>query len=114
MIAEINAAYVPELIVLDAMEAFANQGPEVGRLITPGVVVAASDRIAIDAVGVAILRHFGTTNQVQQGLIFEQEQIRRAVELGLGVGSVERIDLLTDDAASEDFASQVLPILEAG
>jgi uncharacterized protein (DUF362 family) len=114
MIAEINAAYAPQLIVLDAMEAFANQGPETGRLITPGVVVAASDRIAIDAVGVAILRHFGTTNQVEQGLIFEQEQIRRAVELGLGVASADQIDLVTDDPASEGFADQVLPILAAG
>ncbi len=114
MIAEINAAYAPQLIVLDAMEGFANQGPETGRLITPGVVMAATDRVAIDAVGVAILRHFDTTNQVEQGLIFEQEQIRRAVELGLGVASADQIDLLTDDAASEGFVEQVLPILEAG
>lgn len=113
MIAEINAAYTPRLIVLDAMEAFANQGPERGRLVTPGVVLAARDRIAIDAVGVAILRHFGTTNQVDQGSIFDQEQIRRAVELGLGVTGADMIDLLTDDAAGEAFVGQIMPFLNA-
>jgi uncharacterized protein (DUF362 family) len=114
MIAEINAAYSPQLIVLDAMEGFANQGPEVGRLINPGVILAASDRIAIDAVGVAILRHFGTTNQVDRGSIFDQEQIRRAVELGLGVASADMIDLMAEDGASEGFINEILPTLNAG
>jgi uncharacterized protein (DUF362 family) len=114
MIAEINAAYTPQLILLDAMEGFSNQGPETGRLISPGVILAASDRIAIDAVGVSILRHFGTTDQVSQGSIFDLEQIRRAVELELGVANPEMIDLRTDDAASREFADQIWPILNAG
>ena len=114
MIAEINAAYTPQLVVMDAMDGFATQGPESGRLIEPGVVLAGSDRVAIDAVGVAILRHFGTTPEVSQGPIFQLEQIRRAVELGLGVGSADQIDLLTDDVQSRQFAEQILPILNAG
>jgi len=114
MIAEINMAYTPQLIVVDAMEAFANQGPEKGRVVQPGVILAGTDRIAIDAVGVAILRHFGTTAQVSQGPIFQQEQIKRAVALGLGVEHAESIDLLTEDSQSQQFADQILPILNAG
>jgi hypothetical protein len=51
------------------------------------VVLAGTDRVAIDAIGVAILWLFGTTPEVSRGKVFEQEQIARAVELGLGVTS---------------------------
>src|SRR5215468_6356051 len=50
IIAEINAAYRPELIVLDGVQAFANGGPEQGKLVESNVVLAGTDRIAIDAV----------------------------------------------------------------
>jgi len=72
MIAEINAVYQPALIVMDGVEAFVNGGPAVGLKVEPGVILAGTDRIAIDAVGVAIMRYFGTTPQVSEGKIFEQ------------------------------------------
>jgi uncharacterized protein (DUF362 family) len=75
--------------------------------------LAGTDRVAIDAVGVAILRYFGTTPAVSQGAIFEQEQIARAVELGLGVDSPAKIELLTDDPASAAYARQIQEILKA-
>jgi uncharacterized protein (DUF362 family) len=56
-----------------------------------GVLVAGSDRVAIGAVGVDTLRSLGTTAEVNRGLIFEQEQIARAIELGLGVKLPDQI-----------------------
>ena len=111
MIAEINSAYQPALVVLDGVEAFVDGGPDKGKLVQPGVVLAGSDRVAIDAVGVAILRSFGTTPEVTKGAIFQQEQIARAVELGLGVSSPDQIQLVTDDKESKTFATQLLEIL---
>lgn len=107
MIAEINAAYKPALVVLDGVEAFTTGGPDKGDLVKSEVIIAGTDRIAIDAVGVAILRHFGTTPEVSKGKIFEQEQIARAVELGLGVSAPEMIDFLTPDDASKDYAALI-------
>ena len=75
------------------------------------VVLVGTDRIAIDAVGVAVLRHYGTTPQVSQGRVFEQEQIARAVELGLGVQSPEQIELVTGDAESASYADDIRRIL---
>ncbi|MFC1991779.1 hypothetical protein ACFLVC_03550 [Chloroflexota bacterium] len=40
--------------------------------------------MAIYTVGVAILRSLGITSEVSKGPIFEQDQIARAAELGLG------------------------------
>ena len=49
------------------------------------VIIAGTDRIAIDAVGLAVLKEIGSNKAIMGKKIFEQEQIARAVELGLGV-----------------------------
>jgi uncharacterized protein (DUF362 family) len=69
--------------------------------------------VALDAVGVAILRLFGTTPEVSRGRVFEQEQIARAVELGLGIDSPAKIRVLTADAAGAGYAAQVMQVLQA-
>jgi len=111
MIAEINTAYTTDLVVLDGVDAFVKGGPDQGTRVQANVILAGSDRVAIDAVGVAILRLLGTTSQVSQGHIFEQDQIARAAELGVGIKSPEQIQLVTDDPDSEAFAKQVRDIL---
>lgn len=112
MIAEINAAYRPELVVLDGVEAFVTGGPDRGKLVETGVVLAGADRIAIDAVGVALLRYHGTTPEVSRGAIFAQEQIARAAELGLGVSAPGQIALVTGDQESADYAKKIRSILD--
>jgi uncharacterized protein (DUF362 family) len=114
MIAEINTAYSPALIIMDGVEAFTAGGPHQGRLASPEVVLAGTDRIAIDAVGVAILRYFNTTPVVASGPIFQQEQIGRAVELGLGVDSPHKIELVTADTNSAAYAKQIQQLLVSG
>lgn len=114
MIAEINAAYQPDFVVLDGVEAFVDGGPANGKRVDSQVVLAGTDRVAIDAVGIAILRYFGTTPAVSQGPIFQQEQIARAVELGLGIDSPDEIELVTDDPESAAYAEQVRQILDRG
>jgi uncharacterized protein (DUF362 family) len=114
MIAEINTAYSPDLIVLDGVEAFVDGGPHVGTRVNANVILAGTDRVAIDAVGVAILRLLGTTPEVSKGKIFEQDQIKRAAELGLGVTSADQIEIVTGDKASEDYADKVREVLAGG
>ena len=113
MIAEINAAYSTDLVVMDGVEAFIDGGPAQGTRADANIILAGSDRVAIDAVGVAILRSLGTTPDVSQGRVFEQTQISRAAELGLGERSPEEIELVTDDAESRAFADKVKEILLA-
>ena len=112
MIAEINAAYQPDLVLLDGVQAFATGGPESGKLVQANVILAGTDRIAIDAVGVAILRYFGTTPEVSRGAIFNQEQIARAVQLNIGVKSPQQIELVTDDRESAELAKPIRAILD--
>jgi uncharacterized protein (DUF362 family) len=111
MIAEINLLYEPDLIVLDGMRAFVNQGPDVGKLVEPGVMIAGTDRVAVDTVGVAILRLMGTTPMVSAGKVFDQEQIKRAAELEIGVDSAAKIEIVVPDDESVDFAQKLTPIV---
>jgi len=113
MIAEINTAYVPELVVLDGVQGFSTGGPEAGTLVNTSVILAGTDRIAIDAVGVALLRSVGTTPEVSKGKIFELEQIARAAELNVGVKTPEQIELVTGDAASAEYAARIREVLHA-
>jgi uncharacterized protein (DUF362 family) len=113
MVAEVNQAYQTSLVVLDGVTAFTESGPDKGPLVDTQVVLAGTDRIAIDAVGVALLRHHGTTPQVSRGKVFQQEQIARAVELGLGVQSPDQIEFVTGDAASAAYADEIRQVLLA-
>ena len=113
MIAEINTAYSPDIILLDGVEAFIDGGPARGTMVDAGVMLAGNDRVAIDAVGVAVLRSLGTTPEVSRGPVFEQDQIARAAELGLGVKSADQIEIVTGDPASESFAGKIREVLLA-
>jgi uncharacterized protein (DUF362 family) len=114
MIAEINQVYKPSLILLDAMEAFVDGGPMTGSRKSADVIVAGTDRIAIDAVGLSILKELGSNNAVMGKKIFEQEQIARAVELGLGVTRPEDIEIVTDDEAGRQYSEKLKGILSTG
>ncbi|MGI6557595.1 MAG: DUF362 domain-containing protein [Limnochordia bacterium] len=114
MIAEINYAYHPCLIVMDGVDAFVSGGPSTGERRQANVIWAGHDRIAVDAVGVAILKDLGTTPEIENQPIFAQEQIQRAGELGLGVTSPDSIEIVTADKESEDYAAVLRGILAKG
>jgi len=114
MIAEINQGYKPGLIVLDGVEAFVDGGPSQGKQVTAGVFIAGNDRVAVDAVGVAVLKDLGSNAAIMNTKIFEQEQIKRAVELGLGVSGPDQIRFATSDAAGRDYAQKLQGILAQG
>jgi uncharacterized protein (DUF362 family) len=111
MIAEINKYYNVDLILMDGMKAFVDKGPEQGHVIEPNLIMMSDDRVAIDAVGVAILRHYGTTRDISKGNIFELEQIRRAAELDIGINSADKIKIVGLNPESEAIAGELEQIL---
>ncbi len=107
MIAEINAAYDPVFVIMDAIEGFSKGGPDTGTLISPGLLLAGRDRVAMDAMGVAVLRMYGTTDAVSKGGIFEQEQIARAAELGLGASSPEDVEIIAINEGAREICRKI-------
>ncbi len=93
MIAESNLVHRPDFYISDATKCFVTGGPDLGTLREPGIVLASSDVVANDAVGLALLKTLGTVPKIQEHSIWAQPQIKRAVELGLGVYDREKITL---------------------
>ncbi len=114
MIAEINEPFKPQLVILDGVEAFVDGGPATGKRARGEVFLASTDRVAIDAVGVAILKLLGSNESIMRPKIFEQEQIARAVELGLGAASPSEIEVAAADENSQDLRDRAAAILRQG
>ena len=91
MIAESNLVYKPDFYISDATKCFVTEGPNIGTLREPGIVLASPDVIANDAAGLALLKTLGTAPKIQSNSVWAQPQIKRAVELGLGASSKEEV-----------------------
>jgi len=114
MIAEINAPFVPDLVVMDGVDVFVDGGPATGKRAAGNVVLASADRVAVDAVGVAMLKHLGSNPSVMDSAIFDLRQIKRAAELGVGIGSIAEIELVAADAISRQLVASLQTVLSAG
>ena len=114
MIAELSLGYKPRLIVLDGVEAFVDGGPSTGTKKEANVILAGTDLIAVDAAGIAVLKELGSNDAIMGRKIFEQEQIARAVELGLGISGPEQVEFLTPDEPSREYADKLKSILAQG
>ncbi len=113
MIAEINQAYQPALVLLDGVEAFVNGGPASGKKVRSNVILAGTDRVAVDVVAIGLLRSLGTTENVAQGSVWDLEQIQQAVKLGLGVQTTEQIELIVPNTASQRIVDTIRPFITA-
>jgi len=93
MIAESNLVHKPDFYISDATKCFVTEGPNIGTLREPDIVLASSDVIANDAVGLALLKTLGTIPKIRDQSVWAQPQIKRALELNLGVHSREEITI---------------------
>jgi len=114
LIAEMNAPFSPALVVLDGIDAFVDGGPATGQRARGNVFLASTDRVAIDAVGVAILKSLGSNDQIMNTRIFDQEQIARAAELGLGASVPAEIEVVPADEQSKEYRDRIADILNKG
>ena len=114
MIAELNQGYSPDLIILDGIEAFTDGGPSRGTLKQGNVMIAGTDRVAVDAVGLAVLKELGSNDAIMGTPIFAQEQMARAVEVGLGVSGPDEITLVSDDDEGHAYAEVLKGVLAEG
>ena len=114
LIAEINAPFKPDLIVLDGIDAFVDGGPATGTRAQGNVFLASPDRVAIDAAGVAVLKALGSNDKIMNTKIFDQEQIARAGEIGIGASSPDDIELVAGDDQSRAYRDRIAAILAKG
>jgi len=100
-IAEINLAYTTDLIILDGLKCFVSGGPSHGKEVSSGVIIAGSDRVAVDAVGVAVLK-FYEAEGIAGVNVKNQEQLKRAAEIGIGHLNANMIALKTSNLTTDN------------
>jgi len=84
-IADLNLIVHPNLVIMDGRKCFISGGPASGELRNPNVILASGDRIAMDVEAVKVIESFEGASLKDDP--WSYTQIRRAVELGIGVKS---------------------------
>jgi uncharacterized protein (DUF362 family) len=101
VIAELNLAYTPDLHIVDGTRIMVEGGPWQGRAVEANLIIATGDRIAADVVGLGVLKHYSELPQIRGVDVWEQRQVKKATELGLGVKDESGIEFLEKEIAPE-------------
>lgn len=81
-VADLNLAVKPDLSLMDARVCFISHGPMKGPTATPGLILASTQRAALDQEGVRIIQQFAG-NSLEGVKPGDLPQIKRALELGI-------------------------------
>lgn len=80
---DVNLVVHPDLIIADGRKCFITGGPFSGEVREPNVILASGDRVALDVEAIKIIAGFEGSKLKDNP--WSYTQIRRAVELGIGV-----------------------------
>jgi uncharacterized protein (DUF362 family) len=94
VVAELNLAYAPDLNIVDGTTSMVEGGPWSGKEAETRLVIASGDRVAADAAGLSLIKSYGLWKSVTSRSVWEQRQIVRAAEVGLGAAGKDEIKLV--------------------
>jgi uncharacterized protein (DUF362 family) len=108
-VAELNAAVHPHLYVVDGLQSLVQGGPWAGEAVPTRIILASGDPIAMDVVVLGLIKAFGRWDAVTAKGVWDQVQVQRAIELGLGVSGPQEMQLVSEDLGGgyRDFAGLV-------
>jgi uncharacterized protein (DUF362 family) len=101
-LAELHLSRLPAFIVTDCTRVFVDGGPSTGKSVDANMIFATNDIIANDVLGLAILKTLGTIDIIQDNSPWIQPQIKRAVELGLGITDYTKMKINHYNVANID------------
>ena len=92
-VAELASVFKPDLVIMDGRKCFVTKGPSEGRIENPNILMASTDRIAIDIEGIKIINSYDADNMLPDNP-WDLAQIKRAVELNIGVKSESEYEVI--------------------
>ena len=107
-IAQINTFVTPALNILDGYQALITGGPtpasgDSPTIVSPKIIAASRDRVAIDAVGIALLRSLSpSSEEVTSYATWRNPMIVAAVSAKLGIASAEALTVAGPTVADLD------------
>lgn len=97
MFAQLNLAFDPIVNVMDAIISRTTGGPTPpGDQADTNMILLGRDRVAMDAVGLAVLKVYGTEPHIEDRPVWQQVQLAEAVRVGVGVSGPDEITLVGD------------------
>ncbi|HZX36063.1 MAG TPA: DUF362 domain-containing protein [Thermodesulfobacteriota bacterium] len=100
LVSEFNLAYAPDLNIVDGTVSMVEGGPWSGTPKDTNLIMASGDRVGADIVGLGVIKSFGLWPMVSEIEVWEQKQIKRAIETGVGRGR-EGLKLVTGQGDKE-------------
>lgn len=85
-VAEINLVWQPDLIIMDGRKSFVTGGPSSGETVSPSLIMASGDQVAIDVEALNILGSYQANNRLLDDP-WDSPQIVQALRHGLGAPS---------------------------
>jgi len=108
---ELNLAYSADLIVADASRILIDRQLTPEKAASPGIIIASGNRVASDAVSVALMRLHGA-DRVSDKPTLEHEQFKVAERLGLGSPKRGEMKLKTLDLVGDHGFGDVVNWIE--
>lgn len=82
-VADMNLAYQPHLIIMDARKTFVTGGPASGKVEHPNKLLAGTSRTNVDIEGVKIIQSYKEANKLYNKDPYDIRTIKRALEIGI-------------------------------
>lgn len=97
---ELNLAYSADLVIADATKILVDKELTPSEAAEPGIIVASGNRVASDAVCVALMKQH-SVDRVSDRPVLSQEQFAICERLGLGSPRLEEMELRTSNLAGD-------------
>jgi uncharacterized protein (DUF362 family) len=111
---EINKAYSADLVIADASQVLVNK--ELTKTANPGVIIASGNRVASDAICVALMKLLNA-DRISDMPVLKHKQLQYASKIGLGSPEFEdmilRTSNLVGDPAYTDLIDKIKEELTA-
>lgn len=101
IIAEVNLGARPHLTIADGWTSMVAGGPWSGEAASTRLLLASGDQVAIDVVGLGLIKHFGKWDWVNRMRPWDQRQVRRAIEVGLGAKGPEEVAIVASTLGAD-------------
>jgi len=108
---ELNLAYSADLIVADATEILVDRDLTPSKAVKPSIIIAGSNRVATDAVCVALMKLHGA-HRVSDRPVLDHKQLKIGERLGLGSPRIRDIDLRTANLACDEGFDELVSAIE--
>ena len=108
---EFNLAFSTDLTVVDGLKCYVDEGPSFTEMVEPGITLIGSNRVATDAVAVAILKQFKAYG-LETRPILKHEQIKLAERRNLGNPKLENLDLRTENLTEDSKFETLITLIK--